>query len=92
MRRVTVIAFLDTLYYVWKGGRVRKIAYAATSLLRIKPIFELAQGDVRTVARPRTRRRAMNSLLEMMSDRAGSGRVHATVMHADDAGAACECR
>ena len=45
MRSVTVIAFVDTLYYLWKGGRVPRIAHAATSLLQIKPVFELTHGQ-----------------------------------------------
>jgi len=93
INRVTVIAFLDTLYYLWKGGRVPRIAHAATSVLRIKPIFELSQGDVRIVARPRTHRRAMGRLVELMRERvAGRDGIHATVMHADAEGPADDVR
>ena len=90
MQRVTLLAFPDTLYYLWKGGRVPKIAHSATSLLRIKPVFELAQGEVRTVARPRTHQRAMRRLLELMRERAPSGSIHASIMHADASEAAEE--
>ena len=84
MRRVTVIAFVDTLYYLWKGGRVPRIAHAATSLLQIKPVFELTHGEVRTVARPRTTKRAMRRIVDMMHRRATPGRrLHAMVIHAD---------
>ena len=92
MSRVRLIAYVDTLSYLRKGGRVSKIAHAGTSLLDIKPIFELVQGEVRTLARPRTRRRAMKGLLEHMRRGAESERVHATVMHADAAEAAEELR
>ncbi len=89
---VRLMAFVDTLYYLWKGGRVSKIAHAGTSLLKIKPLFELSQGQVRTLARPRTHRRAMNRLVELMRQRAAAGRLHATIMHADSAGPAEELR
>ena len=92
MPRVRLLAFVDTLYYLWKGGRVPMIAHAGTSVLRIKPLFELAQGQVRPVARPRTRRRAMSRLLELMRERTEPSRVHAAVLHADAAGAAEELR
>ena len=93
IKRVTVIAFLDTLYYLWKGGRVPRIAHAATSVLRIKPVFELSRGDVRIVARPRTHRRAMERLVELMHARvAGRNGIHATVMHADAEEAADDVR
>ena len=81
--KVSLLAFLDTLYYVWKGGRVPAIAYAGTSLLGIKPMLELSRGEVRNVARPRTGPRAMKRMLELMGTRVGSSRIHATVMHAD---------
>ena len=92
MRRVRLVAFLDTLFYLWKGGRVSKIVQAGTSVLGIKPVFQLAQGEVSTVARPRTRNRAMRRLLELMRESSQAGPVHATVMHADAAQAAEELR
>jgi DegV family protein with EDD domain len=88
MPRVRLLAFLDTLYYLWKGGRVPRLAHAGTSLLDIKPLFELKGGEVHTVARPRTRQRATQRLVELMRERVEPGSVHATVMHADSADAA----
>ena len=92
--RVRVVAFLDTLYYLWKGGRVPMIAHAGTALLRIKPVFEMTRGEVRTVARPRTGRRAAARLLDLIREGAGDRSVHATVMHADapDAAEELKCR
>ena len=87
--RVSLLAFLDTLYYVWKSGRVPRVAHLGTSLLRIKPLFELSRGEIRTVARPRTAATATDRMLELMGRRIGRGRVHATVMHAN-AGEAAE--
>lgn len=84
---VRLLAFPDTLYYLWRGGRVRRIAYHGTSLLRIKPLFELDRGEVRPVARPRTQRRAVLRLVELMRQRVGDRAVHAAVMHADAADA-----
>ena len=81
--RVSLIAYLDTLYHVWKSGRVPGIAYAGTSLLQVKPVFELSRGEVRTIARPRSAKKAARCLVELMSQRVGSSPVHATVMHAD---------
>jgi DegV family protein with EDD domain len=90
--RVRLLAMVDTLHYLWKSGRVPAIAKAGASLLRIKPIFELVQGDIHTVARPRTHQRAVRKLVELMRERAEPGRLHATVMHADAADAAEELK
>ncbi len=81
--RVSLLAFLDTLYYVWRGGRVARLAYAGSALLGIKPMLEMSKGEVRNVARPRTRRRATRRLLEIMRERVGESPVHANVMHGD---------
>ena len=83
--RVRLLAYVDTLYYLWKGGRVPGIAHAGASLLKIKPIFELSQSEVRSLARPRTTRRAGERMIEMMAERVGGARVHSIVMHADAA-------
>ena len=69
MSRVRLLAYLDTLYYLWKGGRVPGIAHVATSLLRLKPLFELREGEVRNLARPRTRNRAATRLMRLMKER-----------------------
>ena len=81
--KVSLVAFLDTLYYVWKGGRVPRIAYAGASLLSLKPMFELAGGEVQSIGRPRTRARAIRRLMEAMHERVGDRPVHACVMHGD---------
>ena len=54
-RRVSLLAYLDTLYYVWKGGRVPMIAYAGSALLGLKPVLEMANGRVRGTSRVRER-------------------------------------
>jgi DegV family protein with EDD domain len=81
VHRVTLLAYLDTLYYLWKGGRVPKVAHWGTSLLQIKPVFELRRGEVRTLGRPRTARRAVERMVHVMRRSPGTGPVHATVMH-----------
>ena len=85
MLRVRLLALLDTLHYLWRSGRAPGVAHVGTSLLRIKPIFELSQGTTRTVARPRTYLRARGRLLALMRQRVEPGALHATVMHADAA-------
>ena len=80
--RVRLIAAVDTLYYLWRSGRVPRIAHAGASLLRIKPVFELARGEVRSRARPRSRRRALSRLVEIVQQDADGRGIHAAIMHA----------
>ncbi len=81
--RVKVIAFLDTLYYVWKGGRVPMIVHLGTSLLQIKPVFEMYRGEVKTVSRTRTTRRAKAKLIDLVHRDAGDEKLHVAVLHGD---------
>ncbi len=81
--KVMLYAFVDTLYYLWKGGRVPRIAHAGASLLQVKPLLEMSLGEIRTVGRPRTRRRASRRLIEATAALAGDRPVHVSVIHAD---------
>lgn len=81
--KVRLLAFVDTMYYLWKSGRVPMIAHAGTSLLKIKPVFELYQGEIQSLARPRTRRRATDKLMGLMTEKVGGASIHASVMHAN---------
>ncbi len=92
IERVRLLAFPNTLYYLWKGGRVPVIAHAGSALLGVKPIFELRRGTVSTVARPRTLKRAIRRLVELMREGAGESPISACVMHADAEDAAGELR
>ena len=84
MQRVSLFAMLDTLYYLVKGGRVPKAAGLVNSLLQIKPIFTVNQGDAHTVALPRTTRSAIKRILKLMGQRVVTGQpLHVAVMHAD---------
>ena len=83
VRSVGLLAYVDTFYYLWKGGRVPMIARVGASLLKIKPIFQLRDGEIKTIARPRTRRKAVRRLFELMAEHVGDHKVKATVMHAD---------
>ena len=81
--RVGLIAFIDTLYFLWKGGRVPRIGLWAASILKIKPLMEMSQGEVNPVAKPRTRSRATERLVSLMRQRVGEAPAHVSVMHAD---------
>ncbi len=82
MPRVGVLAMLDTLTYIARTGRVPGAAAWVSSILRVKPIVEFRQGDIRLVSRTRTRKRAMERLLTIMEERARQGGpMHLCVHH-----------
>jgi len=64
--RVHVYAMLDTLEYLRRSGRVNWARAKAAQLLRIKPILQVLMGHVRDIGRTRTRRRAIERLVEIV--------------------------
>ena len=81
--RVNLLAFLDTLYYLGRSGRVGKLQAWTGTLLGIKPVTELRLGEARVLEKPRSRAKAMNRLLELMGQRVGRLGVIVNVMAAD---------
>ena len=86
MGRVNFLAMLDTLYYLARTGRTARAAAWAGSLLSMKPIVEHspAIGETTPVARPRTKTKAVERMLEIMVERMGDSKVHVMVHHADE--------
>ena len=62
--RSRVLAVLDTLDFVYRGGRVGWVRAMLGALLRIKPIVEVHAGEVRLVERGRTWLRSLDKLME----------------------------
>ncbi len=64
--RLQVLALLDTLRFLEKGGRIGKAQYLVGSLLDFKPILRLAGGEVKPADRVRTRKKAIARLAELL--------------------------
>jgi len=82
-RRTLVFAMLDTLEYLRRSGRAGRAISLATSALSIKPILYLDGQGVDVLAKPRTRQRAMQVMLQEMEKRVHGCPVRVAVMHAD---------
>ena len=77
-----------TLKYAQMSGRVSALGSAVASLLNIKPIIVLQDGELLASERVRTRRRAFTRMVEMMQERLGDRPARVGVAHAraaDDA-------
>lgn len=81
--RVSLLAMLDTLSYLARGGRVPRVAAWAAGMLQVKPIVRFKASDIKLVSRARTRARALDRLAEMAAEAAGNRRSHLAVHHAD---------
>ena len=81
--RVHLLAFVDTLYYLERSGRVNRVQSLAASIIGIKPMFELKGGQPRLVAKPRSRARALQLLAEHVRARDSGGPMYVNVMEAN---------
>jgi DegV family protein with EDD domain len=86
--KVCVVALMDTIRYVYRSGRIPKIASVAGSMLSIKPVLTISSGAVRFKGAVRSREHGIDKVLQIMRNRVGQSPVHVAVMHAyapDDA-------
>jgi DegV family protein with EDD domain len=60
---------LDTLAYLKKGGRISGAQAAIGTLLSVKPIITIREGLVHTADKPRTRGKARERVLELLTER-----------------------
>jgi DegV family protein with EDD domain len=80
--RTRLLATVGTFEFLRRSGRVTMLqAYAAT-MLDIKPVFGFRDGEIVAVARTRTRRRALDRIVEDTVAEAGGRPVHVAAIHA----------
>lgn len=69
--RVRVIALLDTLEYLKRGGRISKTTALAGGLLSIKPVVEIRDGAVEILGKARGSKQGNNLLIKKIEQSGG---------------------
>jgi len=69
--RVNILFVVDTLEYLHKGGRISGGKRLLGSALNIKPILQFEEGQIRPLSQARTKRKALNQLLDIVQERLG---------------------
>jgi DegV family protein with EDD domain len=82
--RVRIILTLDTLEYARMSGRVGTLSAALASLLNVKPIAVLKNGMVDMVEKVRTRKIALDRVIEMAVEEFGNQSIYLGIVHARD--------
>ena len=67
---IHLLALLDTLEYLKKGGRISAATALAGSLLSIKPVISVEEGEVRMVGKARGSKQG-NNLLRQLVEKTG---------------------
>lgn len=70
-KRIRLIALLDTLEYLKKGGRISKTAAMAGNLLSIKPVIAIQGGEVAVLGKARGSKQGNNLLAEQIQHTGG---------------------
>ena len=78
--KVSTAILLDTIRYVYRTGRIPKVAAQVGSMLNIKPILSIS-GVVHFMGAVRNKERGIDRILQMMRDKVGQSPVHVAVMH-----------
>jgi DegV family protein with EDD domain len=81
--KMNVLATLDTLEYLHRGGRIGGGAAVLGTLLQIKPVLYVTDGYVDLFARPRTKSKAIRIMMEQLTSAADGGSLHVAIFHAD---------
>ena len=69
--RIYVVAMLDTLEYLKKGGRISKAVAFAGELLSIKPVVSIEGGEVKLLGKARGSKQGNNLLIKQIQAAGG---------------------
>jgi DegV family protein with EDD domain len=81
-KKVNCLVLLDTVRYVYRSGRVPKIAAQAGSMLNIRPLLSLSSGAMCFKGAVRSREHGIGHMFRILRERAGQHPLHVAVMHA----------
>ncbi|MBN1954889.1 MAG: DegV family protein [Anaerolineae bacterium] len=70
-----VLFLVDTLEFLHRGGRIGGARRFLGTALRVKPLLHLLDGKIEPLEQVRTKKRAIQRLLEVAVERKGSARV-----------------
>jgi len=82
--KIRVILTLDTLEYAKMSGRVKTLQAALASLLNVKPIAVLRDGDLSMTEKVRTRKASLDRVIELAKEEFGNKPVYLAIVQARD--------
>ena len=70
-KKIVVVALVDTLEYLKKGGRVSKTVAFAGGILNIKPVLSVVDGDINILGKARGSKMGNNLLVQEINKAGG---------------------
>ena len=68
---ICLVALLDTLEYLKKGGRISKTVAFAGGLLNIKPVITVVDGEIQVIGKARGSKQGNNLLVQKIHESGG---------------------
>jgi DegV family protein with EDD domain len=81
--QVNIFLMLADLRFAQMSGRVGKLQGALVSLLNVKPIISLQDGLLDVQEKVRSRRRAIERMLDLTAARVGDNPIYLGIIHAE---------
>ena len=72
--RSETLFVVETLEHLRRGGRIGHAAALLGTALAVKPVLRMVDGEIRPLEKVRTMQRAMNRLVELVAEAAGTAR------------------
>jgi DegV family protein with EDD domain len=83
--RTNGLMLLDTMRFIYRTGRMSKLAARVAAMLNIRPINKVSDnGTIEFVDRVRNRESGIQKVMELVRQAAGTRDVHFALNHADD--------
>ncbi|HLO30775.1 MAG TPA: DegV family protein [Anaerolineales bacterium] len=77
-----MIQTADTLKYLYMGGRIGKAQQLLGSMLNIKPLIGIEEGEIVPLGRARSRGQAYQQMADMVAEVVGRGKAKIAYVHA----------
>jgi DegV family protein with EDD domain len=77
-----MIQTADTLRYLYLGGRIGKAQSLLGSMLNIKPLIGIENGEIAPLGKAHSRGQAYQQMAEMMAQAIGQGKAKVAYVHA----------
>ena len=80
-----VVFVVDTLEFLHRGGRIGSAKRFLGTMLNMKPVLAIENGEVVPIAQVRTQRKALAELVEIIQEHAqGHSKIHLASLHANN--------
>lgn len=74
-QKIVILALVDTLEYLKKGGRISKTVAFAGTVLNIKPLISVTDGEIHMVGKARGAKQGTNMLVQEIEKAGGIDRT-----------------